>query len=44
LKPDTKAVDFYRTRLRPVLQKHLAGYRDEDLKAVDEKVNQLFAE
>ena len=35
-------VVFYRTRLRPVLQKHLAGYRDDELQAVDEKFNELF--
>jgi 5-methylcytosine-specific restriction protein B len=36
-------ITFYRTRLRPVLQKHLAGYRDDDLATIDEKFNELFA-
>ena len=41
----TKSVDpfvYYRTRIRPVLQKHLAGYRDDDLRMLDEKFNDLF--
>lgn len=42
LKSTTPPLDFYRVRLRPVLQKHLEGYRDQDLWAIDEKVDQLF--
>lgn len=42
LSADTHSLDFYRVRLRPVLQKHLEGYRDADLRAIDEKVDQLF--
>lgn len=38
----SRPLDFYRTRLRPVLQKHLASYRDDELAAIDEKVDQLF--
>lgn len=35
-------IDVYKTRIRPVLQSHLKGYRDEDLHTIDEKVDQLF--
>lgn len=39
---DTIALDYYQSRLRPVLQKHLAGYRQDDLTAIDAKATQLF--
>jgi 5-methylcytosine-specific restriction endonuclease McrBC GTP-binding regulatory subunit McrB len=39
---NTSPIEFYATRIRPVLQKHLQNYRDDDLKSIDEKVNQLF--
>jgi 5-methylcytosine-specific restriction protein B len=42
LKPDTDAVSFYLSRIRPVLQKRLAGHRDIELASIDEKVEQLF--
>jgi len=42
LKPDVNVIDYYRARVRPVLQSHLKGYRDEDLANIDEKVDQLF--
>ena len=35
-------ISFYVTRIRPVLQAHLEGYRDEDLANIDEKVDHLF--
>lgn len=41
-KPDTRPINYYRTRIRPVLQKHLQNYRDDALRTIDEKVNQLF--
>jgi hypothetical protein len=41
-KPDTDPIHFYVTRLRPVLQKHLQNYRDQELATIDEKVDQLF--
>ncbi len=39
---NTAPIEFYVTRIRPVLQKHLQNYRDDDLQVIDEKVNQLF--
>lgn len=39
---DTAPVDYYVNYIRPVLQKHLQNYRDSDLQAIDEKVDQLF--
>lgn len=39
---NTDPITFYLSRLRPVLQKHLKDYRDNELAAIDEKVNQLF--
>lgn len=42
LTPDVSPVEFYMTRIRPILQKHLEGYRGEELDAIDEKVDQLF--
>ncbi len=38
----TQPVDFYLTKIRPVLQKHLQNFRDDDLKIIDEKVDSLF--
>ncbi len=35
-------IDVYKSRLRPVLQSHLKGYRDNDLASIDETVDQLF--
>lgn len=40
--PETEPITFYLTRLRPVLQKHLENYRDQELEAIDEKVDHLF--
>jgi hypothetical protein len=42
LKPGGNIIDYYRARIRPVLQSHLKGYRDQDLDNIDEKVDQLF--
>lgn len=42
LKPGGSVIDYYRARVRPVLQSHLKGYRDQDLTNIDEKVDQLF--
>jgi MoxR-like ATPase len=42
LKPAGNVIDYYRARVRPVLQSHLKGYRDQDLANIDEKVDQLF--
>jgi MoxR-like ATPase len=39
---DSNIIDYYRARVRPVLQSHLKGYRDQDLANIDEKVDQLF--
>lgn len=41
--PDTNPIYFYLSYIRPVLQKHLQNFRDQDLVAVDQKVDQLFA-
>lgn len=41
-KQNTLPVEYYMTRIRPVLQKHLQNYRDDELKSIDEKVNLLF--
>jgi 5-methylcytosine-specific restriction enzyme B len=35
-------ISYYRARVRPVLNSHLKGYRDNELANVDEKVDQLF--
>lgn len=43
LKPEQNPVTYYRARIRPVLQSHLKGYRDNDLANIDEKMDQLFA-
>lgn len=43
LEVESNIVSFYMSRIRPVLQKHLEGYRDHELLAIDEKVDQLFA-
>lgn len=43
LRTDSNPISFYLTRVRPVLQKHLKDYRDQDLAAIDEKMDQLFA-
>jgi 5-methylcytosine-specific restriction enzyme B len=40
--PKSDPITFYLTRLRPVLQKHLQDYRDHELAAIDEKVDQLL--
>lgn len=42
LKPTENVIAYYRARIRPVLQSHLKGYRDQDLANIDEKVDQLF--
>ena len=42
LDKDTDPVSFYRTRIRPVLQKHLENYRDDDLRTLDEQFSDLF--
>jgi 5-methylcytosine-specific restriction enzyme B len=42
IKPNSNFLEYYITRIRPVLQKHLQNYKDDDLKMIDEKVNQLF--
>lgn len=41
-KNSVNPIDVYKSRLRPVLQSHLKGYRDSDLASIDEKVDQLF--
>lgn len=41
-KSTTNPIEYYVTRIRPVLQKHLQNYRDDDLRVIDAKVNQLF--
>lgn len=43
LSSTSNSLDFYRTRLRPVLQKHLAGYKEAGLRTIDEKADQLFS-
>lgn len=40
---DTNPISYYLTRIRPVLQKHLENHRDDELAAIDETVNHLFA-
>lgn len=35
-------IDYYKSKVRPVLAKHFENYRDSDLKAVDEKIDELF--
>jgi len=40
--PKTNPIDYYLSRVRPVLQKHLQNYRDDDIQAIDEKVDSLF--
>lgn len=40
--PETNAIDYYLARVRPVLQKHLMGYRDNELASIDEKVSLIF--
>jgi 5-methylcytosine-specific restriction enzyme B len=42
LRSDDSVIDFYMTRIRPVLQKHMKNYRDQDLATIDNKVDQLF--
>jgi 5-methylcytosine-specific restriction protein B len=42
-KPEMSPIDYYRARIRPVLQSHLKNYRDQDLANIDEKVDQLFS-
>lgn len=37
-------ITFYLSRIRPVLQKHMKDYRDQELAAVDEKVDELFGQ
>jgi 5-methylcytosine-specific restriction enzyme B len=44
LKTDGNVIDYYLSRVRPVIQSHLKGYRDQDLATIDEKVDQLFNE
>jgi hypothetical protein len=39
---DSDVIAYYRARIRPVLQSHLSGYRDQELMNIDEKVDQLF--
>jgi hypothetical protein len=42
LKPESNFVSFYLSKIRPVLQKHLKDYRDQELAAIDQKVDELF--
>jgi hypothetical protein len=42
LHDNTDPIEYYVAHIRPVLQKHLAGYRDEALRAIDEQVEELF--
>jgi hypothetical protein len=35
-------IDYYKSKIRPLLSKHFENYRDSDLKAIDEKTNELF--
>jgi 5-methylcytosine-specific restriction enzyme B len=39
---DSNPVQYYLSRIRPVLYKHLSNYRDDDLATIDSKVDQLF--
>ena len=43
LRPGTSPLTYYRLRIRPVLQKHLQNHRDDELRAIDEKADHLFA-
>ena len=42
LSPKLQVIAYYRARVRPVLQSHLKGFRDNELANIDEKVDQLF--
>lgn len=38
----TNIIDYYRIRVRPVLQYHFEGYRDAELKNIDTRVDELW--
>lgn len=42
IKPESDFVSFYLSKIRPVLQKHMKDYRDQELAAVDQKVDELY--
>lgn len=42
LRPNSDIVSFYLAKIRPVLQKHMKDYRDQELASIDEKVDELF--
>jgi len=44
LHPTSDFVSFYLSKIRPVLQKHMKDYRDQELASVDEKVDELFGQ
>lgn len=43
LKPGQNFIEYYMSHIRHVLQSHLKGYRDQDLRAIDELVDQQFS-
>jgi hypothetical protein len=40
-KPDRDLTKYYLSKIRPVLQKHFKGYRDDELSLIDKKVEEL---
>lgn len=42
LRPNHNFLSFYLSKIRPVLQKHMKDYRDQELATIDEKVDDLF--
>ena len=42
IKPESDFVSFYLSKIRPVLQKHMKDYRDQELAAIDQKVDELY--
>lgn len=44
LRPTSDLLSYYLAKIRPVLQKHMKDYRDQELAAIDEKVDELFGQ
>lgn len=44
LRPTNDILAFYLAKLRPVLQKHMKDYRDQELATIDEKIDELFGD
>lgn len=44
LRPDSNLLSYYLAKIRPVLQKHMKDYRDQELATIDEKVDELFGQ